>query len=62
MVNVVIAPGNTVDTSDPHVMVSASPIAPQDAVTYKMVLVVVTDDGRQSAPVELALDGGAVPS
>ena len=62
MVNVVIAPGNTVETTDPHVTVSASPLSPQDAVTYKVVLVVVTDDGRSSAPVELALGGGTVPA
>jgi hypothetical protein len=62
MVNIDIAPGQTVETTDPHVRVKVTPIPPLTASAYKVVLVVRTNDGRQSLPVELPLIGaGPVP-
>lgn len=60
MVDIQIAPGQTVETTDPHVRITVSPI-PSIAAVHKIVLVVVTDDGRESAPVELPLDTGPAP-
>jgi hypothetical protein len=55
MVTILIAPGQTVDTTDPHVTVTIAPGLPADGASYKMVLVVEDGDGNQSAPAEIEL-------
>lgn len=55
MRSIELSPNQTVETTDPHVMVSVRPIPTLGVAAYKVVLVVETNDGRTSVPANLPL-------